>query len=44
MFEFSVNKDMKKKDNDLERVPTLLLTMIVKESKTSVQQGRVVTT
>ena len=31
MFEFSVNKDMKKKDNDLERVPTLLLTMIVKE-------------
>ena len=51
MFEFSVNKDKKKKiknQNDKRRIPTYLLayllTLIVKELKISVEQGRVVTT
>ena len=47
MFEFSVSKDMKKKI-DKRRIPTYLLayllTLIVKELKISVEQGRVVTT
>ena len=44
MFEFSVSKDMKKR----RRIPThllaYLLTLIVKDLKISVEQGRVVTT
>ena len=49
MFEFSVSKDMKNKNNnDKRRIPThllaYLLTLIVKELKISVEQGRVVTT
>ena len=49
MFEFSVSKDMKK--NDIMRevavgkvAAHLCLTLIVKELKISVKQGRVVTT
>ena len=49
MFEFSVSKDMKKKDIIREvaigKVAAhLCLTLIVKELKISVEQGRVVTT
>ena len=49
MFELSVSKDMKKKDIIREVVvgevvAHLCLTLIVKELKISVEQGRVVTT
>ena len=49
MFEFSVSKDMKKKNNiDKRRILAYLLayllTPIVKELKIGVEQGRVVTT
>jgi hypothetical protein len=49
MFEFSVNKDMKKKDIIKEvavgKVAAhLCLTLIIKKLKISVEQGRVVTT
>ena len=50
MFEFNVINDMKKKqkNNDKRRITTYLLTyhltLVVKELKTSVEQGRVVTT
>ena len=48
MFEFSVSENMKKTNNDKRRIPTYLLvyllTLIVKELKISVEQGRVVTT
>jgi hypothetical protein len=49
MFEFSVSKDMKKKDKIREVAvgkiaAHLCLTLIVKKSKISVEQGRVVTT
>ena len=49
MFEFNVSKDMKKKDRIREvvvgKVAThLCLTLIIKELKISVEQGRVVTT
>ena len=47
MHEFSVSKDIKK-NNDKRRIPTYILaylqTLIVKELKISVEQGRVVTT
>ena len=48
MFAFSVSKDMEKTINiDKRRIPanllTHLLTLIVKELKISVEQGRVVT-
>ena len=49
MFEFSASKDMKinKYNNDKRIIPTYtlsyLLTLIVKELKVSVEQGRVVT-
>jgi hypothetical protein len=41
MFEFSVSKD---DNSDKRRIPAYLLTLVVKELKTSVEQGRVVTT
>ena len=49
MSEFSVSKDMKKKNNNVRRrIPThllaYLLTFIVKEMEISVEHGRVVTT
>ena len=50
MFEFSVTKDMKQKDNnnDKRRIPTYLLayllTLIVNELTLSVEHGTVVTT
>ena len=50
MFEFSVRKDMKKRGynkgggNRKGRVAHLYPTLIVKESKMSVEHGRVVTT
>ena len=44
MFEFSVTKDIKINNNDKRRILTYLLTLIIKELKTSVEQGRVVTT
>ena len=50
MFEVRCSKDMKKKknNNDKRRFPShlraYLLTLIVKELKISVEQGRVVTT
>ena len=49
VFEFSVSKDMKKKDNIREvgvgKVAAhLCLTLLVKDLKISVEQGRVVTT
>ena len=49
MFEFSVSKDMKKSNNNDERgIPSYLLvyllTLLVKELKISVEQGRVATT
>jgi hypothetical protein len=49
MFEFSVSKDMKKKDiirkEVIGKVAThLCLTLIVKELKINVELGRVVTT
>ena len=49
MFEFSVSKDIKKKDIIWEvairKIAThLCLTLIVKELKISVEHGRVVTT
>jgi len=48
VFEFSASKDMKKKINDKRRIPAYLLalylTLIVKELKINVKQGRVVTT
>ena len=50
MFEFSVSKDMEKKDIIREGVAVgevathLCLTLIVKELKISVEHGRVVTT
>ena len=44
-FELSVSKDMReKKSNDKRKIPAYLLTLIVKESRISVEQGRVVTT
>jgi len=52
MFEFSVNKDMKKIknkfNNDKRRILAYLLalclTLIIKELKISVEQGKVITT
>ena len=49
MFEFGVSKDMKKKFNNGKRrnpvyLLAYLLTLIVKELKINVEQGRVVTT
>ena len=46
MFEFSVTKNMKKNNNndDNRRIPTYLLTLNIKELKTSVKQGKMVTT
>ena len=45
MFESSVSKDMENQNNnDKRRIPAYLLTLIVKESGVSVEQGRVVTT
>ena len=48
MFEFSVNKDMKKINNDKRRIPTYLLkyflTLIVNVLKISVEHSRVVPT
>ena len=49
MFEFNVSEDMENQNNnDKRRIPTQLLTyflsLIVKESKTSVEHGRVITT
>ena len=46
MFEFSVSKDMKKRITMIrgEFQLAYLLTLIVKESKISIEQGRVVTT
>ena len=52
MHEFSVNKDMKKIDNDKRRKEVvvgklpehLCLTLIIKELKNNVEQNRVVTT
>ena len=48
MFESSVSKDMKKKINDKRRILAhllaYLLTLIIKEFKIHVEQGRVVTT
>ena len=49
MFEFTVSKDMKKRTTMIKRrIPlhllVYLLTLIVKEVKVSVEQGRVVTT
>ena len=49
MFELSVGKDMKEKNNnDKRRIPTYLLAyllaLIVKELRISVEQGRVVRT
>ena len=48
MFEFSVSKDMKERITGREvavgkLVTHLCLTLIIKESKISVEQGRVVT-
>ena len=43
MSEFSVNKDIKK-NNDEMRSPSYLLTLIVKKIEISVEQSRVVTT
>ena len=44
MFEFNVSKDMKKKDIIKEVATHLCLTLIFKELKIIVEQGRVVTT
>ena len=44
MFEFSVSKDMKKKDIIREVVAHSCLTLIVKELKISVEHARVVIT
>ena len=48
MFEFSVIRDMEKKLTNKRRIPAYLLayllTLIIKELKISVEQGRVVTT
>ena len=49
MSEFSVSKDMKKKNNNVRRristhLLAYLLTFIVKEMEISVEHGRVVTT
>ena len=48
MFEFYASKDIKIYNNDKRRIPTYLLanllTLIIKELKISVEQGRVVTT
>ena len=51
MFDSSVSKNMKnnnKINNDKRRIPTYflanLLTLMIKELKSSVEQGRVVTT
>jgi hypothetical protein len=44
MFEFTVSKDIKINNNDKKRIPTYLLTLITKELKIVVEQGRVVTT
>ena len=46
MFEFTVDKDMKKRImfNDKRKIPTHILTLVVKNLKISVEQGRVVTT
>ena len=48
MFEFSVSKDTMINNNDKRRIPTYrlayLLTLIIKESKVSVEQGTVITT
>ena len=48
MFEFSVNKNIKKINNRKRRIPTYLLayilTLIIKKLKISVEKGRVVTT
>ena len=42
-FDFNINKDMKKK-NIIRVVARICLTLIVKELKINVEQGRVVTT
>ena len=46
MFEFSVSKCMEKNNNDKRRIPACFLaylrTLIVKEFKISVEQGKVV--
>ena len=44
MFEFSVSKDLKLNNNDKRRSLTYFLTLIIKELKISVEQGRVATT
>jgi hypothetical protein len=48
MFEFSVSKDMKRKNNDKRIISAYLLayllTLIIKKLKIIVEQGRVVTT
>ena len=44
MFEFSVGKDTKINNIDKRKNPTYLLTLIIKELKIIVEQGRVVTT
>jgi hypothetical protein len=44
MFEFSVSEDIKINNNDKRKIPTYLLTLIIKELKIIVEQGRVVTT
>ena len=44
MFDFSVNQDIKINNNDKRRIPTYLLTLVIKELKISVEQGRVVAT
>ena len=50
MFEFSVSKDMEKKkktktkqNNDRRRIPSYLLTLIIKEVKISIEQDKMVT-
>jgi hypothetical protein len=38
MFEFSFSKDIRINNNDERRIPTYLLTLIIKEFKTTVEQ------
>jgi hypothetical protein len=44
MLKFSVSMDIKLNNDDIRRIPTYLLTLIIKELKISIDQGRVVTT
>jgi hypothetical protein len=46
MFEFSISKDMKllKKNNNKRRIPTYLLTLIVKKVGFYVEHDKMVTT